>query len=93
MLKALSRIVSKFYSFIYKQGYAVDLSHLETSPNFSEYHLEELGTWLSKRSEVWVCLSSLKQEEFKEFFFEMTHFPREEVSIKKRAFPFVLFYG
>ena len=93
MLRALNRMLKKFYSFIYKQGYAVDLSHLEVSPNFSEYHLEELGTWLSKRSEVWVCLSTLKEEEFKESFFEMTHFLREEVSIKKRVFTFVLFYG
>ena len=79
---------------VYRKGYAINFESLNTKPDFNQYHLEELGTWLSTSGFQWLCTSEITDtEEFKKEFFEETDFSKEEVSIETRHYPFVLFYG
>lgn len=79
---------------VYRKGYVIGFDALNHNPDFENYNLENIGTWLTTTGEQWLCTSEITdKEEFMADFFELTTLPKEQITIEERFYPFVLFYG
>jgi len=71
----LFRLIKRFYNklnrLIYRKGYTIHFDKLCYEPNFSQYDLKGIGTWLLTKGNQWICTSEITdKEKFSKIFFE-----------------------
>lgn len=75
-------------NLVYYGGYIVKFQELDVEPDFENYDLRDMGTWLLNKGDRWICLTELKKEAFTEEFFHRTNLPRNQVTIEFKSHPF-----
>lgn len=91
MFRLIKRFYNKLNRLIYRKGYTIHFDKLGYEPNFSQYDLKGIGTWLLTKGNQWICTSEITdKEKFSKIFFEKTGFTKEEITITERYFPFTV---
>lgn len=88
MLKYIQRFHDKLYKKSFYKGYMITFDGLSEKPNFQDYQLKDIGVWMKKSGDHWLCTSKITNlDEFTQLFLEKTKLPSTKITIEERHFP------
>lgn len=88
MLKYIQRFYSKMANTAFHKGYKITFEGLSEEPNFKDYHLEDIGVWMKKSGDYWLCTSKITNlDKFTQLFLKKTKLSSTKITIEERHFP------